>query len=498
MAANDAAGGVVDSPTYMADIRFFFRPVDVEHMAEKGIDVGTYAGVRKSALSIYHRTAPPNATMPPETSAQWSAERSQTFLNWIKNGYPLGSATPQPATTVSSSPEPGDRVRKNVASLSAAEIQALKDAFNGLMRRDPSEATSYFALAGLHGLPQAWCMHHENSFNPWHRVYIKQFEDQLRSIPGCQDVTLPYWDVSTSLPVLLQQPPFDSYVLPEDPGKSSEPPQPGKYFPYTTSRYPLATIAQNLARYEVLQDIQKSLVQSRWGEYNTNGYQDWSIQAHDGGHNSIGPTMAEQNVASYDPVFWFYHCNIDRLWLKWQTNVSATTLTGFKSTIDGDTSWLSSPLNGLPPFATTTDQTIAFGISYEEAEPPGEEASMENQLGSIEATRRFSISSSSDVSVRVKGIDRLSIPGSFAVNLLANGQRIASRAFFQPSSPRDCDNCRKHALVNIDFPVDQAKILDRKLSIEIEVLGHEQIGTRFPLSQAGNPTVNVRLLLEDD
>ena len=51
---------------------------------------------------------------------------------------------------------------------------------------------------------------------------------------------------------------------------------------------------------------------------------------------------------SYDPVFWFYHANIDRLWLQWQQNVQGTTLTGFSSTIDGDASWLSDPpFNGL-------------------------------------------------------------------------------------------------------------------------------------------------------
>jgi len=30
------------------------------------------------------------------------------------------------------------------------------------------------------------------------------------------------------------------------------------------------------------------------------------------------------------------------------------------------------------------------------------------------------------------------------------------------------------------------------------VLGHERIGAHFPLSQAGNPTINARLLLEDE
>jgi tyrosinase len=71
--------------------------------------------------------------------------------------------------------------------------------------------------------------------------------------------------------------------------------------------------------------------------------------------------------------------------------------------------------------------------------------------------------------VRVKNFDRLYIPGSFIVNLLADGEPIAKRAFLQPKSPRDCAACAKLALVNIDFRVDQEKLLDRTLSVEIEV-----------------------------
>ncbi len=103
------------------------------------------------------------------------------------------------------------------------------------------------------------------------------------------------------------------------------------------------------------------------------------------------------------------------------------------------------------------------------------------------------------MSVRVKGIDRLSIPGSFVVNLLADGEPVAKRFFFQPSSPRDCETCRKHALINVDFRIDQEEILDRTLSVAIDVPSQgDEIGKHFPLSQAGNPSINARLLLEDE
>lgn len=499
MAENEGADQVVAAPTYMADIRFFFREKDIEHMAPMGYNLATYTGVKGHALEIHFQTAPPDRLMPKgPASEKWSDERVQTFRNWIINGCPLGVATPGPDPAPAAAP--ADRVRKSVASLGDPEVQALKEAFSGVMARDPSDPTSYFAIAGAHGLPGAWCAHHDDPFNPWHRTFLKILEDQLRSIPGCADVTIPYWDFTAPLPELLQQPPFASYVLPRDPGTTSDPPQPGVYFPYTTSRFDPGTIKRNMQLYGVYTDTDESQTKSTWGTYRTGGYQKFSMQAHDGGHNSIGPTMRDQNVAAYDPVFWFFHCNLDRLWLKWQIKMQATTLAGFKTTIaHGDTSWLSTPFNGLPPFATTADQTIAFGVSYDEADLVSpEELPMENTAGSVDAARSFSIKRSAPVSVRVKDINRLNIPGTFVVKLLADGEPIAQRAFFQPKKPRHCSNCRKLELVNIDFRIDQEEILDKKLSVEIEVPDLEHVGERFPLSQAGNPTINARLLLEDE
>ena len=59
--------------------------------------------------------------------------------------------------------------------------------------------------------------------------------------------------------------------------------------------------------------------------------------------------------------------------------------------------------------------------------------------------------------------------------------------------------CQKQAPISVDFTFDQALITDRSLSIEIEA---SQPGgaadVAVPLAQAGNPTINVRLLLRED
>jgi tyrosinase len=493
---------IIPDPTYLGNIRNFFRPMDIQHMAQKNIDIGTYDGVKENALDVFFQTQPPNAKMPPpEFGPQWSANRSQTFKNWITNGYPLGTATPTPTETPAPAGDAETRLRKNVASLSADEQEQIKAAFSGLMGRDPSASDSYYTIAGGHGKPKSWCMHHVNPFNPWHRAYLKIFEDALRTVPDCEDVTLPYWDINTDLPQLLQEDPLATYTLPADPGLGVP--------HYQTSRFAVDEIATNMrdtggSGYSVLQDLAIAQTQSVWGVDGLNGYQNWSIQAHDGGHGSIGPTMGNQDVASYDPVFWFYHCNIDRLWLAWQIQLSATTLDGFKSVLGPgvDASWLSPPFNALRGLTATSDQTIGgCGASYDNlAEDTTKEPvpALENKLGSVDAARTFAINSSDPVSVRVKDIARLNIPGSFAVHLLADGEPIAKRFVFQRGDPQACETCQERPLVNLDFRIDREKLVDRKLSVEIEVPSQTDAGTRFPLSGAGNPTVNARLLLEDE
>ncbi|MEA3054044.1 MAG: tyrosinase [Sphingomonadales bacterium] len=488
---------IVPNPTYMGYIRNCFTADDVAHMASKGYDLGTYQGVKHNAAKIYMITLMPNAPMPPSDPPpapqrdKWSANRSLNFKNWIMAGCPQGTATVQAGPAPMAASTAGGRVRKNVNSLSAQEIETLTNAFNGIMALDPSNPNSYMALAGIHGYPGNYCLHHVDPYNPWHRYYINTFEDALRSIPGCEDVTLPYWDITEpSVPALFSQAPFDKYTI----ETSINDPQ--YTIPYTTSRFRNDQIEANLADYEVTQNVELGLRQSIWGAYGVNGFQDAIIAAHDGGHAATGHTMIDQGVASFDPIFWFFHCNWERVFWSWQNLVGATTLDTFTTTLpSGDTGWLTFP--PLAPWSATAADTIPdSGADYDklatEATPM-----LENKMGSIEASRAFTVDASTPASVMVKGIDRLSIPGTFIVHLLADGEPIRKRAFFQPTNPRKCANCREHGLVNVNFRVPVEELQGRTLSVAIEVPTHEEEGKAFPLSKAGNPTVNARLLLDE-
>lgn len=85
-------------------------------------------------------------------------------------------------------------------------LENLIRAWRGIQKLDVNNPDSYWMIAGFHGEPfrgpgqtnTAWwggyCNHSNILFPTWHRAYLLRLEDALRRIPGCQDVTLPFWD----------------------------------------------------------------------------------------------------------------------------------------------------------------------------------------------------------------------------------------------------------------------------------------------------------------
>jgi len=496
------ADSIIENPTYMEHVRHFFDDEDLEHMFDRNTDLTTYPALKDAASLVFQHTRPPNAHMPPEPERKWSQERFQSFRNWMDNDFPLGAPQPQPV-------QPGNaaRIRKDARDLSADEIETLRRAFRGIMDLPPDDENSYFHLAGQHWYPvPTECLHHEDRFFPWHRVFMRKFEDALRTIQGCADVTLPYWDISAAPPAFLFTAPFDSYTLPRDVHRN--PMNPNRDYPagYSASRNSAADIMTGVSFYQIPQKIQNATAEFQWQNF-TNGIE---TGGHDNGHVACGHSMVVPDVAAFDPIFWFFHSNWDRLWWEWQQIMQATTQWTFRSTITtGFTEFLAQPpINELKPFDETAEQVIdlsATGVGYTRpstaamAEPDA--ASIGSAVfGSVAASRKIRVRPGPLVSVRLKGVNRLVIPGTFHAVLKADGEPIARQAFFQSTQPMSCSACREKAIIDLDFQVEADAVIGRDLTADIEVLtaDADRIGRRFPLRSCGDPTLNIRLLLQEN
>jgi hypothetical protein len=183
--------------------------------------------------------------------------------------------------------------------------------------------------------------------------------------------------------------------------------------------------------------------------------------------------------------------------------MQATTYWTFRSTIFGSFAFLQAPLNALSPFTETADMTIdltALGIDYgPPAAAPGPPSVQAARSGSRVAAHNVRVASAPQVSVMLKGIDRLSIPGTFRATLMAGREPLARKFFFQARQPRTCDACRNEPRADLSFVVGAEAVMGKPLTVDIEVLDREdpRTGTLLPPRVYGHPTINVRLLLEE-
>jgi hypothetical protein len=493
----------VANPTYIDDIADMFRLMDIGCMAGQGVDLDSYYGVKLNADRIYIKTR--QGVMPPDAEGRWSDAMLETFHNWIAQNYPHGQ-TVRGKVMLMAKATTSQRIRRDITTYTQPEIDLLKKAFQGIMDLPDDDPNSYFQLAGMHWLPapDVYCRHHEDAFNPWHRAYAFHFENALRTIAGCEDITMPYWNIySGELPAIFDEAPFANYTLPRDLKQLDGSTKYAKG--YVTSRNDHATIKQELLSYQVNDHIDQALEAHWWEDFNgwSNGQGTHTgiIRAHDGGHDSIGPTMAEQDVAAFDPIFWFFHGNWDRLWWRWQQEVRATDTAAFKKLIHEDPFWFNDDvINKLEPFETSSPAMISLtdlGADYEHPEGEIVPSGKLQMLANVSAGASFKLKSTQMAAVHVTGINRLKIPGSFSVALQVDGTTIAKQAVFQPQMPDKCPTCIKNAIANLVFDVDIAKISSGRIGVEIMANGPSGKREVFPAKDAGNPQIQVHMILNE-
>jgi hypothetical protein len=122
--------------------------------------------------------------------------------------------------------QPALRIRHGIDTLVAEGspmIDSLRAGVAAIKARDPSEPTSWWFQANIHGTVESdplldpfWnrCPHGNFFFLSWHRMYIYHFERILRAAAGDDSLTLPYWNYSDpaqrGLPLPFRDPPEET------------------------------------------------------------------------------------------------------------------------------------------------------------------------------------------------------------------------------------------------------------------------------------------------
>jgi hypothetical protein len=77
--------------SFNRDILPLFRPVDIEHMTDFGLDLSSYEKVKRSAPRILARLrrTEPELVMPPPPHQRWTKAQTDLFERWMVEGHPV-------------------------------------------------------------------------------------------------------------------------------------------------------------------------------------------------------------------------------------------------------------------------------------------------------------------------------------------------------------------------------------------------------------------------
>ncbi|MBY5560566.1 tyrosinase family protein [Rhizobium leguminosarum] len=221
------------------------------------------------------------------------------------------------------------RIRKSIDSLTQEELDNYLHALAIVMKRDPTTVGSYEYYAALHNDAAVGpCEHISDTFLPWHRAHLYEFESELRASdpPRTSNVTIPYWNWS-ALPSGVRYPKaFETDPLLRFEGRNTKPICKGTPdgscdrlpFPWSELDETVLSIkswsspAENFGSYSGNRAVE---CRDRAG----GGYGSLENPPHNTMHSSyVGGFMASGSTSAKDPIFWSYHAFIDLLFVEWQ------------------------------------------------------------------------------------------------------------------------------------------------------------------------------------
>jgi tyrosinase len=201
------------------------------------------------------------------------------------------------------------RIRKNANNLSAAERTRFVAAFAALNNQGQGSFTDFrmmhrdpLALNQAHGAP---------GFLPWHRAYLLDLERELQLIDP--SVALPYWRFDQPAPNIFTQTFLGtSDALGTVSFAATNPLQFWKTDGFTgVNRRPSFNVSTQSANV-----ISESATLNLGAQYSS--FRTMEGNPHGSAHVSFGGMLNSPATAPRDPLFFLLHCNVDRLWAKWQ------------------------------------------------------------------------------------------------------------------------------------------------------------------------------------
>ncbi len=298
----------------------------------------------------------------------------------------------------------GDGIRRNVAAVSAAERQLLRDAFVALsdnpVFRYP-DGVSYWdkqnqihQATHVHAFPPARGI----AFLPWHREITNRLEQLLRQVDS--RLSLHYWDWTTNprtgngvdlfTPDFMGSAtgeagsPFQNFETSGPPAPSpADPAHPKIWRAVPTGATPAPTDTSIVTAGDGFPPGQQY-----------RGFRQALEQAHNNIHSWLGGTVGgNPHFAFHDPFVFLLHSNVDRLFALWQTSRAArldpNQVYGDEGTSDVDpTIPVYDPgiLTPLDPWAGNPDNNASVQRIRPWAAPENEHLLPENKKNSKHIT----------------------------------------------------------------------------------------------------------------
>lgn len=218
-------------------------------------------------------------------------------------------------------------LRKSINALSSTELTTLRDAYKALRALPLTDKRTWVLQADLHALYCYSCnnstvdIHGSWTFFPWHRGYLYYYERILGSLVGDpENFRLPYWDWENvrAIPAAYTTPSGVTnnslYDAVRDGGMAN-----GDPLPINDGS---STQIANLNGLTDFADFGGSAFGSGAMEPSPHG----AIHVDVGQHFGQQHDMGDLAYAARDPLFFAHHCNIDKLWSRWNDKAGGAGL----------------------------------------------------------------------------------------------------------------------------------------------------------------------------